>query len=178
MLALLADKDLAKQVTYVRDGAIYARLISVLNQTGSLLNLDSMEFGAVPAHIDLDGKVRLFVPKNMDAAEYLYQWFTFDKSDDMLFRFSNFLTGSEHIKPCATHRAFHYDPEKHLLYLNEFNRRYLRIDGAGAITRHVNGEDGIVFMEAEGSIHLTNIKDALAYKGGALDLDEKSPWAR
>lgn len=178
MLRLLADKDIAKQPDYIRYGAIYAQMISVLNQNGSLLNLDSMEFGAVPAHVDLDGKVRLFVPKNMEAAEYLYQWFTFDKSEDMLLRFSDYLTGSEHVKPCAMHRAFHYQPEKHLLFLNEFNRRYLRIDGAGVITRHVNGDDGLVFMEAEGSAHLTDIKKATAYKGGALDIDGESPWAR
>lgn len=178
MLALLSDKDLSKQVDFIRNGAIYGRMIKVLNLTGSLLNLDSMEFGTVPAHVDLDGKVRLFIPKNMEAAEYLYQWFTFDKSGEMLWKFSDYLTASEHIRPCTTHRAFHYDTAKRLLFLNEFNRRYLRIEGEGNISRHVNGEDGIVFMENEDSVHLTNIKAAQKYKGGALDINEKSPWAK
>jgi hypothetical protein len=178
MLALLADKDLNKQVTYIREAAIYKRVIDVLNQTGGLFYLDSMEYGAVPAHIDHDGKARFLVPRNMEAAEYLYQWFTWDKSGEMLFKFSNYLTGSEHVRPCAMHRAFHFDPKRRLLFLNEFNRRYLRIDGAGAVTRHVNGEDGIVFMENEGSAHLTDIAAAQKYKGGALDIDERSPWAK
>ncbi len=177
-MALLADKDLAKQVTYVRDAAIYGQMVRVLNETGRLLNLASMEYGNVPAHVDLDGRVRLFVPKNMEAAEHLYQWFTFDKSEEMLWKFSNYLTGSEHVPPCALHRAFHYNPEDHVLYLNEFNRRYLRIDAAGRITRHVNGEDSIVFMEKDDSAHITDIAAASAYKGGALDVDEHSPWVK
>jgi hypothetical protein len=178
MMARLADKDLAKQVAYIRDAAVYARMVRVLNETGRLLNLASMEYGNVPAHVDLDGRVRLFVPKNMEAAEHLYQWFTFDKSEEMLWKFSNYLTGSEHVPPCALHRAFHYNPEKHLLFINEFNRRYLRVDGQGNITRHVNGEDAIVFIEKEDSTHLTDIAAASAYAGGALDVDESSPWVR
>src|ERR1039458_1890193 len=178
MLAILGDKDLEKQGNYIRERAEYDYMVQVLTQTGRLVSLNAMSAGIVPAHIDLDGVVRLFIPNDLIAAELLYKWFGWDKSSKWVEKFGNYLTGSEHLRPCEMHRAFHYDVGAHVLYLNEFNRRYLRIDGAGNITRWVNGENGIVFMESEDSVHCTDLEAAAGYSGPAWNIDANSPWAR
>jgi hypothetical protein len=178
MLTLLDDKELKKQGKYVRERAIYDYMVTTLNDIGRLVSLNAMSSGTVPAHVDHDGKVRLLVPKDMEAAELLYKWFGWDKSSDWVEKFGNYLTGSEIISPCAMRRAFHYDAANHLLYLNEFNRRYLKIDREGRIERKVNGDGGLVFMELEDSAHHTDLDSAASYAGPAWDVGPDSLWVR
>jgi len=48
--------------------------------------------------------------------------------------------------PTATlHGISYYDERNHLLFLNEWDGHFLRIDGDGAVTRQINGELGLLF---------------------------------
>jgi hypothetical protein len=52
--------------------------------------------------------------------------------------------------PSATvHGISYYDERQHGLYLNEWDGHFLHIDGDGAVTRHVNGELGLLFALGE-----------------------------
>jgi hypothetical protein len=70
--------------------------------------------------------------------------------------------------PVATlHGVSFYDAAKHLLYLNEWSGTYLRVDGDGAVTRHTNGDDGLLFM-VEGTPHETDL--------AAINTDRALGW--
>jgi hypothetical protein len=52
--------------------------------------------------------------------------------------------------PSTTLRGIsYYDERKHLLFLNEWDGHYLRIDGSGDVSRHTNGEFGLLFALGE-----------------------------
>jgi hypothetical protein len=44
------------------------------------------------------------------------------------------------------HGISYYDGIRHCLYLNEWDGRFLRIDGTGTVTRHTNGEFDLLFL--------------------------------
>ena len=39
----------------------------------------------------------------------------------------------------------HYDPQRHVLYVNEYNGNFLKLDGDGKVTRLRNGDEGMLF---------------------------------
>ena len=47
------------------------------------------------------------------------------------------------------HGISFYDERDHILYLNEWEGHFLRVDGDGTVTRHTNGEFGLLFALGE-----------------------------
>jgi hypothetical protein len=61
------------------------------------------------------------------------------------------------------HGIAHYDRQRHVLYLNEWNGRFLRLDG-NEVTRHTNGEFDLLFLmgDAPHETDLTQIDSSRA----------------
>jgi hypothetical protein len=170
---ILADKTLQADPR-LKNEVLLRHMVSTLAGAGELLEVQAGNEGRVPAFLEsATGKLCLIVPDNRDARQLLKKWFGWPAHFGWDEKLGMDLDGSGLLLR-AQHRLSHYDAAQHVLYLNEWNGGFLRIDGEGRISRHVNGADGVLFLEAQERAHSTDIAAAQAYKGKAWHLGKNS----
>lgn len=175
--AILADKAL-KADKRLQAAVLLEHMVKVLKETGELLEIQAGGEGRVPAFLDSStGKLSLIVPGSRDARQLIKKWFELPAHLGWEEYLGMDIDGSG--LPSRTLQTLsYYDVARHILYLNEWSGHFLRIDGEGQITRHVNGHEGILFLEAAERAHDTNIEAAQRYTGPAWTLDDKSVLSR
>jgi len=174
---ILADKAL-KNDPRLKSEVLLQHMVKTLGEAGELMEVQAGGEGRVPAFLDSStGKLYLIVPGSRDARQLLKKWFGWPAHFGWEEKLGMDLDGSG--LPLRTlHTLSHYDPEQHVLYLNEWGGHFLRIDGEGRITRHINGHEGILFQEAAERAHATDLEEAQQYTGPAWRLGENSALAQ
>lgn len=174
---ILSDKAL-KHDPRLRAVVLLQHMVKVLREAGELLEVQAGGEGRVPAFLDsATGKLCLIVPGNRDARQLLKKWFELPAHFRWEENLGMDLDGSG-LPTRTLHRLSHYDAEQHILYLNEWGGNFLRIDGEGKVTRHINGTDGVLFLEVAESAHVTDLDAANAYHGPAWHLGADSALVR
>lgn len=174
---LLTDEVLKKNKR-LQNELILRHMVAVLQSAGELLEVQAGAEGRVPAFLDREsGKLCLITPGSPDARQLLKKWFGWPAHLGWEEYLGMDLDGSG-LPLRALHRLSHYDAAQHVLYLNEWTGSFIRVDGEGKVTRHANGTDGVLFLEAEESAHVTDLDAANAYHGPAWHLGEDSALVR
>ncbi len=174
---ILADKVL-KDDARLKNEVLLQHMVRVLKEVGDFLEVQAGSEGRVPAFLDsATGKLCLMIPGNPEARELLKKWFGWPKHFGWEEKLGMDLDGSG-LPRRTLHRLSHYEAATHVLYLNEWDGHFLRIDREGQISRHVNGFDGVLFLEDQERAHSTDITAAQAYKGKAWQLGADSALVR
>jgi hypothetical protein len=174
---ILADTAL-KHDPRLRAVVLLQHMVKALREAGELLEVQAGGEGRVPAFLDsATGKLCLIVPGNRDARQLVKKWFELPAHFRWEENLGMDLDGSG-LPPRVLHTLSYYDAGRHVLYLNEWGGHFLRVDGEGHITRHVNGYEGILFQEAAERAHDTNIEAAQQYAGPAWKLGDDSALAQ
>ena len=174
---ILADKTL-KDDTRLRNEVLLQHMVKTLKEAGELLEVQAGGEGRVPAFLEsATGKLCLITPENPDTRQLLKKWFGWPAHFRWEEKLGMDLDGSG-LPLRQLHRLSHYDAEHHVLYLNEWNGNFLRLDGKGEISRHINGHEGVIFLEAQERAHSTDLAAAQAYMGKAWQLGEDSALVR
>jgi hypothetical protein len=174
---LLADKALQADKR-LQNELLLRHMVTALQSAGELLEVQAGGEGRVPAFLDsASGKLCLITPGSPAARQLLKQWFGWPAHFQWEEKLGMDLDGSGlPLRPL--HRLSHYDAAQHVLYLNEFGGSFLCINGEGKVTRHINGSEGVLFLEATESAHVTDLDAANAYHGPAWQLGQDSALVR
>ena len=174
---ILADKAL-KHDPRLRAVVLLKHMVKTLQEAGKLIEVQAGGEGRVPAFLESStGKLCLIVPGNRDARQLIKKWFELPAHFRWEENLGMDLDGSG-LPTRALHTLSHYNAEQHMLYLNEWDGHFLRIDGNGQITRNLNGQDGVLFLEAPERAHQTDIEAAQACTGAAWKLHGTSNLVR
>ena len=165
-VALEIDKMLDTQLNpgpaHVRERMVLNALIAELEATGRLLSVEGM-----PVHLFPDGTILDITSGDEDLIGFIsscglqaggrYSWDA---------KLSDALRG-QRLPLTRKYGLAHYDLPSHVLFLNEWNNHFVRVDPDGKASRHVNGEFDLLFEKADAP-HDTDLEQVNTYTGGAL----------
>jgi hypothetical protein len=101
----------------------------------------------VPTLLLPDGKLKVLTLENQEVVDFLHAAglplnYTWKR------QLADTLT-TGNLPSTTLHGISFYDEREHVLYLNEWDGHFLRVDGDGIVTRHTNGEFGLLFALGE-----------------------------
>jgi hypothetical protein len=100
----------------------------------------------VPTLLLSDGKLKVLTLENQEVVDFLHEAGLPLNSTWKRQLGDTLTTGG--LPTTFLHGISFYDERAHVLYLNEWDGRFLRVDEDGAVTRHTNGEFGLLFAVA------------------------------
>jgi hypothetical protein len=145
----------------VRERMVVQAMIGELESTGRLFSVDEM-----PVHLAPDGTVTDICHGDSGCIGFIVACGLTPGGTAWDKKLSDTLR-SQPLPLSRIHGLAHYDLPKHTLYLNEWNKRFIRIGPDGKATRHVNGEFDLLFETADAA-HDTDLELVNRYTGGAL----------
>lgn len=154
------DSKLNPGPQHVRNRMVLNLLVRELEATGKLLLADG-----VPTHLLPDGKT-VTLTAGADGYTAFISSCGLPPCDGWDKRLTEELLGRS-LRKTRTLGLSHYDIREHVAYLNEWGGSFIRLGPDGKVTRHVNGEFGLLWETADAP-HDTDLDMVNAYSGGAL----------
>jgi len=168
--AVLAESS--KEMSWdEKQRAILGHLQTALAANGKLFMV-----GGLPGHVNAVGEITQLVPGNaafdrfLDGCGLLPGVGDWDK---LLFRK---LASRQDLPANFVHSIAHFDPEESVLYLNQWNGKFLRI--ADKVSEHRVGEFDVLFNRGDEPHEPLDLDEINAYEGPALAWDEESALVR
>jgi hypothetical protein len=157
----MLDGSLNPAPAHVRERMVVDAMTRELESTGQLFSVDGM-----PVHLSPDGSVVDLTAGDPGCMGFVLSCGLTPSKASWDKKLSDSLR-SQQLPDTRKYGLAHYDLASHTLYLNEWNKHFIRIGSDGKATRHVNGEFGLLF-ETANVPHDTDLDLVNGYTGGAL----------